>query len=173
MITSIFHNCESGRSPGEGISYPLQYSWASLVAQLVKNPPAMWETWLWSLGWEERLPTPVFWPGESHGLYSPWGRKLSDMTEWLSLHFTSIIVTASFQMPSTQSWKEGSSCTSWNRRQKMTTDRDVLMELSLTQKWKIHFRNIKFWKSKNYDSIPVCYSSMILIKYTNLKKTWN
>ena len=35
----------SGRSPGEGISYPLQYSWTSLVAQLIKNPPAMWETW--------------------------------------------------------------------------------------------------------------------------------
>ena len=35
-----------GRSAGEGIGYPLQYSWASLVAQLVKNPPAMWETWV-------------------------------------------------------------------------------------------------------------------------------
>ena len=35
----------SGRSPGEGIGYLLQYSWASLVAQMVKNPPAMWETW--------------------------------------------------------------------------------------------------------------------------------
>ena len=35
-----------GRSPGEGIGYPLQYSWASLVAQLVKNPPAMQETWV-------------------------------------------------------------------------------------------------------------------------------
>ena len=34
----------SGRSAGEGISYPLQYSWASFVTQLVKNPPAMWET---------------------------------------------------------------------------------------------------------------------------------
>ena len=34
-----------GRSAGEGISYPLQYSWTSLVAQLIKNPPAMWETW--------------------------------------------------------------------------------------------------------------------------------
>ena len=45
----------SGRSPGEGISYPLQYSWASLVAQLVKNPPAMWETWVPSLGWEDPL----------------------------------------------------------------------------------------------------------------------
>ena len=39
----------SGRSAGEGISYPLKYSWASLVAQLVKNPPAMWETWVRSL----------------------------------------------------------------------------------------------------------------------------
>ena len=39
-------NPGSGRSPGEGIGYPLQYSWASLVAQLVKNPPAMQETWV-------------------------------------------------------------------------------------------------------------------------------
>ena len=45
----------SGRSPGEGIGYPLQYSWASLVAQLVKNPPAMRETWVPSLGWEDPL----------------------------------------------------------------------------------------------------------------------
>ena len=37
---------EWGRSPGEGTGYPLQCSWASLVAQLVKNPPAMWETWV-------------------------------------------------------------------------------------------------------------------------------
>ena len=44
-----------GRSPGEGIGYPLQYSWASLVVQLVKNPPAMQETWVWSLGWEDPL----------------------------------------------------------------------------------------------------------------------
>ena len=43
---------ESGRSAGEGIGYPLQYSWASLVAQLVKSLPAMQETWVQSLGWE-------------------------------------------------------------------------------------------------------------------------
>ena len=35
-----------GRSPGEGIGYPLQYSWASLLAQKVKNPPTVWETWV-------------------------------------------------------------------------------------------------------------------------------
>ena len=45
----------SGRSTGEGIGYPLQYSWASTVAQLVKNPPAIWETWVPSLGWEDPL----------------------------------------------------------------------------------------------------------------------
>ena len=81
--------------PGEGIGYPLQYSWASLVAQLVKNPPAVWETWVLpglgrSPGEGERLPPPVFWPREFHGLYSPWGHKGLDMTELLSLHFTSV-----------------------------------------------------------------------------------
>ena len=45
----------SGRSAGEGTGYPLQYSWASLVAQLVKNPPAIQETWARSLGWEDPL----------------------------------------------------------------------------------------------------------------------
>ena len=45
----------SGRSAGEGIGYPLQYSWASLVAQLVKNLPVMLETWVQSLGWEDPL----------------------------------------------------------------------------------------------------------------------
>ena len=44
-----------GRSPGEGIGYPLQYSWVSLVAQTIKNPPAMQETWVRSLGWEDPL----------------------------------------------------------------------------------------------------------------------
>ena len=46
----------SGRSSGEGIGYPLQYSWASLVAQMVKNPHALWVPWLiWSLGWDDPL----------------------------------------------------------------------------------------------------------------------
>ena len=44
-----------GRSAGEGIGYPFQYSWASLVAQLVKNLPSVWETWVQSLGWEGPL----------------------------------------------------------------------------------------------------------------------
>ena len=69
----------SGRLAGEGISYPLQYSWASLVAQLVKNPPALWETWVQSLTWEdplekEKATTPAFWPGES-----PW----TEDPDWL------------------------------------------------------------------------------------------
>ena len=44
-----------GRSPGEGVGYPLQYFWASLVDQSGKNLPAMWETWDRSLGWEDPL----------------------------------------------------------------------------------------------------------------------
>ena len=63
------------------------------MAQLVKNPPALRETWVQSLGREdpqkrERLSTPVFWPGKFHGLYSPCGHKESGTTEPLSLHFT-------------------------------------------------------------------------------------
>ena len=45
----------SGGSPGEGTGDPLQYVWASLVAQTVKNLPAMWETWVLSLSWEDPL----------------------------------------------------------------------------------------------------------------------
>ena len=59
--------------------------WASLVAQLVKNPSTMQKTWVRSLGWKiswrrERLPTAVFCPREFHGLYSPRDGKESDMT---------------------------------------------------------------------------------------------
>ena len=45
----------SGRSAGEGVGYPFQYCWASLVAQLVKNPPAVREAWIQSQGWEDPL----------------------------------------------------------------------------------------------------------------------
>ena len=86
---------ESGRSTGEGIGYPLQYSWASFVAKLVENPPAIgkpgFDPWVGKIPWRrERLPTPVFWPGEFHGLYSPWGCKELDMTERLSLSLYSL-----------------------------------------------------------------------------------
>ena len=99
-----------------GLFIPHLLYQASLVAQLVRNPPVMGETWVWSLGWEDPLEeematTPVFLPGESHGqrslareqlptpvfwlrefqrLYSPWGHKESDTTEWLSLHYFNI-----------------------------------------------------------------------------------
>ena len=59
-----------GRFPGERIGYPLQYSWVSLMAQMVKNLPAMQETWVQSLGWKipwrrAWQPAPVFLPGEA------------------------------------------------------------------------------------------------------------
>ena len=58
----------SGRSAGEGIGYPLQYSWASRVAQLVKNLPAMWETWVQSLGWDDPLEKGKAYPLQYCGL---------------------------------------------------------------------------------------------------------
>ena len=59
------------------------YICTSLVAQLVKSPPTMWETCIRSLVWEDALEKgkaahSVFWPGEFHRLYNPWGRKESD-----------------------------------------------------------------------------------------------
>ena len=58
----------------------------SLVAQLVKNPPECrrpgFDPWVGKIPWRrERLPTPVFWPGEFHGLYSPRGHKEEDSTK--------------------------------------------------------------------------------------------
>ena len=68
-----------GRSAGEGTGYPLQYSWAFLVAQLVKNLPTMWETWVRSLSWEDSL---------EKGMATHCSILAeSDMTERLSLHF--------------------------------------------------------------------------------------
>ena len=75
-----------GRSTGEGIGYSHQCSWASLVAQLVKNPPAMRETWVQSLGWEDFLekgkaPHSSVLAWRIPGLSSPWGHKEWDTTE--------------------------------------------------------------------------------------------
>ena len=84
----------SGRSPREGIGYPLQYSWASLVAQMVKNLLVTWEIWVWYLGQEDPLEKGM----ATHSLqysclenprrqrslagYSPWGLKGSDITKY-------------------------------------------------------------------------------------------
>ena len=74
-----------GRSAGEGIGYSLQLSWTSLVTQLVKNLPVVRETWVRALGLEDPLKKgkvahSIFWPGEFHSMYSPWGCKESGMT---------------------------------------------------------------------------------------------
>ena len=62
----------SGRSAGEGIGYPLQYSWASLMAPLIKNPPAMRETWVQSLGWEDPLEKGKATPSSILACRIPW-----------------------------------------------------------------------------------------------------
>ena len=98
-----------GRSTGEGIGYPFQYSWASLVAQLVRirlqcGRPGL-DPWVGKIPWRrEKLSTPVSWPGEFRGLYSPQSHKELDMTEQVSLHFWkrtqfSCITTVVIQCP--------------------------------------------------------------------------
>ena len=86
------------RSPGEGIGYLLQYSWASLVAQMVKNPPAMRETRVGSLGWEDPLEEGMANHSSILAWRIPMGRGAwwaavhgvaeSDMTEQLSTAFS-------------------------------------------------------------------------------------
>ena len=99
---------ELGRSPGEGIGYPLRCSWASLVAQLVKNPPVMREAWVWSLGWEDLLEKGrsiyssilawrIPWTEEPGGLQSMGSQRVrhnwSDLacTHALSINWTSLV----------------------------------------------------------------------------------
>ena len=111
----------SGRSAGEGTGYPLQYSWTSLVAETVKNPPVMWEIWVRSLGWEDTLEKGPATHSSSlawriHGQrslagYCPWGSQrirrdwatftlpftkflcLSMYLEWRHLHLHSIQIS--------------------------------------------------------------------------------
>ena len=77
----------------------VNYCIASLIVQLVKNLTAMQETWVRStkIPWRrERLPTPAFWPGEFHGLCSPWGcRELDTKSDF---HFTSLNYCINFVM---------------------------------------------------------------------------
>ena len=77
-----------GRSAGEGIGYPLQHSWAPLVTQLVKNPPAIWETWVQSFGWEDPLEKGKATHSSILTWRIPWGGKELDRNERLSLFTT-------------------------------------------------------------------------------------
>ena len=72
----------SGRSPREGISYPLQYSWASLVAQLVKSLLAMQKTWVQSLGWEDPLEEDT----ATHSAVLAWRILMDRGTWWAAVH---------------------------------------------------------------------------------------
>ena len=70
-----------GRPAGEGIGYPRQYSWASLLAQLVKNLPTMQETRVQSLGWEDPLEKGMAAHSSILAWRIPWGCKELDTTE--------------------------------------------------------------------------------------------
>ena len=71
-----------GRSPGEGMGYLLQYSWASLVAQTVKNLHALQETWLQSLGWEDPLEEGM----ATHSSILAWRIPMDRGAWWATVH---------------------------------------------------------------------------------------
>ena len=96
MIKSLSSSMQF-KSPANGLSFLLP--WASLVAQLVKNLPEMWETWVWSLGWEDPLEKGTATYSSILAwiiLYSPWGSNELDMTD---CHFTwiKLMVTPGYQ----------------------------------------------------------------------------
>ena len=69
-------------SPGEGIGYLLQYPWASLLAQMVKNPPAVWETWVQSVVWEDPLEMGM----ATHSSILAWGIRWREEPSRLQSH---------------------------------------------------------------------------------------
>ena len=71
-----------GGSPGEGMGYPLQYSWASLLAQLVKNLPAMQQTWIRSQGWEDPLEEGM----ATHSSVLAWRIPMDRGAWWTTVH---------------------------------------------------------------------------------------
>ena len=103
------------RSPKEEIGCPLQYSWASLVAQMVRNPPSMQDTWVLSLGWEDPLEEGMATLSSilsclknPHGQrslagYHPWSGKELDMTEWqrIAQYWELMLILVESQMLST------------------------------------------------------------------------
>ena len=83
----------SGRFPGEGTGYPLQYSWACLVAQLVNNPPATQETWVRSLGWEDPPEKGKATHASILAWRIPWDHEELDTAERLSLSLGAWVIT--------------------------------------------------------------------------------
>ena len=73
------------RSTGDGIDYSFQYSRSSLVAQLVKNPPTMWETWLQSLGWEDPLEKGTATHSRIRAWRVPWAVWSAGLQSWAGL----------------------------------------------------------------------------------------
>ena len=71
-----------GKSPEEVIGYPLQYSWPSLVAQMVKNPPVMRETWVKSLGWDDPLEERM----ATHSSILAWRFTMDRGNWWAAVH---------------------------------------------------------------------------------------
>ena len=139
---------------------------ASLVAQLARNSPAMQETWVQSLGsipglrrcpWErERLPSPVFWPVEFHGLYSPCGCKQSEMTEQLSLPKSIHISANGTVLFLLKMWNTSWICMSFSIELLPTVYSCpllclLLLRLSFQSRWAFHY--IQTQRNRNFSAL--------------------
>ena len=152
---------------------------ASLITQLVKNRLQCWrpqfDSWVWKIPWRrDRLPIPVFWPGEFHGLYSPQFSKELDMIEWLSLSFTCFLWLAHQFPPADEQYNI---CHIWSLHQRkgvapvtgLSTDRRCLgstvfllhrsRQPSLQLQW-LRCAGRDFWLScsikQSVSGLPLC-----------------
>ena len=149
----------SERSPGEGMGYLLQYSWASLVAQVVKNLPAMRETWVWSSNWEEPLEEGMAPHSRILAWRSPrdrgawWAAEL-DVTETLSTRDQVVAAVKNAAFPlllvataiSRASWKG-------NNTEGKQNEQELSKEWKM---WKLHLRSVKeaksWWRGRDKES---------------------
>ena len=101
----------SGRSSGEGIGYPFQYSWACLVAQLVRNPPTMREIWVLSLGWEDPLEKGKATHSSILAWRSPWTPWMASQRvghDWVTFTSLHLLLTSSCGFSCVLAQKESS-----------------------------------------------------------------
>ena len=134
----------SGRSPGEGTGYPLQYPSASLVAQLVKNPPAMQETWVGSLGWEDPLGKGM----ATHSSILDWRIPGSQRVrhDWVTFTFTFNHLTDLHQHHAIKASRNGDCAINrprWVHLRTVTRKREVRGTGQwVWEDWKVRFKNL-------------------------------
>ena len=137
----------------------LWFSWERICLQCGRPG---FDPWLGKIPWRrERLPTPVFWPGEFHALYSPWGCKELDTTECLSLHFTSL-----HELVATQELLS----IVYNISTSIITIVIVAIIFSITDDWTSPFLTLQ-WHKDNVHSVKSYFKFWILI-FSRANNIW-